>query len=59
MFVVSSPDDPRLSRIVEEATFVHELAELRFQDAVEFFCLAALHVLVVIKVNHLDGGGVF
>lgn len=47
-----SPCDARLSRVVEESTVFHELADVGFEDTVEFVCLASLHILMVVKVHH-------
>lgn len=46
------PCDACLSRVIEEATLLYELAEVRLEDTVEFVCLASLHILMVVKVHH-------
>lgn len=48
------PFDARLSRIVEEATLLNELAEVRLEDTVELLCFASLHILMVVKVHHFN-----
>lgn len=50
------PFDARLSGIVEEATLLSELAEVRLEDAVELVCFASLHILMVVKVHHFNRG---
>lgn len=47
-----SPCNARLSRVVEEATLLYELAEVGFQDTVQFVGLSPLHILMVVEVHH-------
>lgn len=49
----SSPHNTRFTRVVEESALIYEFAELGFQDTVEFVCLTASYILMVVKVNHL------